>query len=273
MQLGLSTAAFYGKWETEEAARRIALLGMDCAEAFLQTTSEYDPAFAALVRDNLGDVPCVSMHPSGIQFENQMFGRSQRQRRDAFDLFRRALDAGHALGARHYIYHGRSTALLTPLPFDLEANIDMVGRMSGEASQRGMDIAWENVSWCQLTTSARIAQVRKALPEVCFTLDIKQAMRAGEDPVEMARAMGSSLVHVHVCDWDEAGKLCLPGEGCFDFLKLVSVLREMEYGGSIILEPYLALIRSDEALLASIAHLRKVIDAADGQEYNTESWT
>jgi len=264
MQLGLSTAAFYGRWETEEAAKRIALMGMDCAEVFLQTMSEYEPAFAALVREKLGDVPCVSMHPSGIQFENQMFGRSLRQRKDAFDLFRRALDAAQLLGARYYVYHGRSTALLTPLPFHLQANIDMLGRMAEEAAQRGIRIAWENVSWCQLTTCERIAQVRAALPDVCFTLDIKQAMRAGEDPVEMARTMGDALVHVHVCDWEASGKLCLPGNGCFDFKKLVSVLGETGYTGAIILEPYLALIDSDDALDRSVAYLRDAIAGPHG---------
>lgn len=261
MQLGLSTAAFYGRWETEEAALEISRLGMDCAEAFLQTASEYDPGFVAMVRDNLRGVPCVSMHPSGIQFENQMFGRSKRQRSDAFDLFRRTLDAAHALGAKHYVYHGRSTALLSPLPFDLQANVDMLGLMGEEAAQRGICIAWENVSWCQLTTCERIAQVKAALPDVRFTLDVKQAMRAGDDPIRMARVMGDSLAHVHVCDWHEGGKLCLPGEGCFDFGGLFDVLGEIGYDGAVILEPYLALIRSDEALKKSIAYLRGILNA------------
>lgn len=259
MQLGLSTAAFYGRWETEEAAREIALLGMDCAEVFLQTVSEYEPSFAELVREKLGGIPCVSMHPSGIQFENQMFGRSGRQRQDAFDLFRRTLDAAQRLGAQYYVYHGRSTALLKPLPFDLQANIDMIGRMGEEAARRGMYIAWENVSWCQLTTCERVARVRAAMPDVRFTLDIKQAMRAGEDPIAMARAMGDALVHVHVCDWKTDGTLCLPGEGSFDFCKLVAVLGELGYEGAVILEPYLALIHSDEALGRSIAYLRSGI--------------
>ena len=259
MQLGLSTAAFYGRWETEEAAREIALLGMDCAEAFLQTVSEYDPSFAALVREKLDGVPCVSMHPSGIQFENQMFGKSRRQRQDAFDLFRRALDAAQLLGAEYYVYHGRSTALLKALPFDLRANIDMLGIMNDEATKRGMCIAWENVSWCQLTTCERIAQVREEMPDVRFTLDIKQAMRAGEDPIAMARVMGDALVHVHVCDWEADGRLCLPGEGCFDFEKFLMTLHELGYDGAVILEPYLALISSDEALVKSIEYLRALL--------------
>lgn len=263
MQLGLSTAAFYGRWETEEAAAQVKLLGMDCAEVFLQTFSEYKPDFVKQVREQLGGVPCVSMHPSGIQFENQMFGRSSRQRQDALDLFRRSLDAAQLLGAEYYVYHGRSTALLTPLPFNLQANVDVLGCMMEEAAQRGLTIAWENVSWCQLTTCERIAQVKKALSGVRFTLDIKQAMRAGEDPIDMARMMGGALVHVHVCDYYESGKLCLPGEGCVHFEKLIAVLKEMNYGGAVIMEPYLALIDSDEALIRSIEHMRSVMETGN----------
>ena len=261
MQLGLSTAAFYGRWETEEAAAAIAAYPV-----FLQTVSEYEPAFAKLVRRNLGGIPCTSMHPSGIQFENQMFGRSARQRRDAFDLYRRTLDAAASLGASYYVYHGRSTALLSPLPFSLEANLDMMGQMREEAAQRGIEVAWENVSWCQLTNCERIHAVKEAMPDVRFTLDVKQAMRAGEDPVLMAKTMGDRLVNVHVCDWDKHGKLCLPGEGCFRFDLLAQTLREMGYEGPVVLEPYLALIQSDDALRASVHYLRNVINPPEERE-------
>ena len=116
VRLGLSTAAFYGKWETEEAAAWIARLPVACAEVFLQTGCEYDLSFARLVRRNLGGVQCTSVHPTGIQFENQMFGRSTRQRCEAFDTFRRVLDAAQEMGAARYVYHGKSTSQLKALP-------------------------------------------------------------------------------------------------------------------------------------------------------------
>jgi len=189
-----------------------------------------------------------------------MFGRSLRQRMDAFDMFRRVLDAAAELGAQYYVYHGRNTAQLSPLPFNLQANIDVMGQMSGEAAQRNIQIAWENVFWCQLTTIERISEVIAALPDVRFTLDIKQAMRAGENPLDMARAMGESLVNVHICDWKDSGKLCLPGEGCFQFDELMRALDGIGYAGPVVLEPYLALIDSDEALKRSISHVRGLMD-------------
>lgn len=263
MKLGISTAAFYGRWETEEAARVIASLPVDCAEVFLQSAGEYEKPFARLVKENLGCIPCTSMHPSGILFENQMFGRSARQRQEAYDLFERALDAAQILGAQCYVYHGRNTAQLKPLPFHLQANIDMIGCMNELASKRGLAIAWENVFWCQLTTCERVIAVREACPEARFTLDIKQAMRAGEDPCAMAQAMGDALLNVHACDWDGQGKLCLPGEGVFDFGRFAGVLHDMGYDGPVIVEPYLALIGSDEALHASLEYMKQILDSAD----------
>lgn len=260
MRIGLSTAAFYGRWETEEAAAQLAQYGADCAEVFLQTHSEYTAAFGKIARRALGGLPCTSVHPMGTHFENGLFAKSARQRQDTLDLYRRALDAAAELGANCYVYHGRHTPVLTALPFDLAANVDAVGTMCIEAAQRGMTLAWENVCWCQLTTPQRVEQIRGALPQARFTLDIKQAMRAGCDARAFVRAMGDALVNVHVCDWDASGALCLPGEGGFDFAAFFAALRENRYGGPVIVEPYLGLIKSDAALQNSLAFLRELAE-------------
>ena len=258
MQLGISTAAFYGRWETEEAAAQIAKLPLDCAEVFLQSDSEDTKEFAALVRRNLGGIPCTSVHPTG-GYENYMARRPARQMRDAFDKFRGILDAGAALGAKVFVYHGRSTPMLTPIPWDLRWNIEALVPMCEEARRRDMVIGWENVFWCQLTEPARVLEAKNALPHVRFTLDIKQAMRAGCDPIEFVYAMGDRLCNVHICDWKEDGALCLPGEGIFDFEALLKALRCVKYDGPVVMEPYQKLIQSDEALRRSIAYMKNIM--------------
>ena len=258
MKLGLSTAAFYGRWETEEAAAQMAKLPIDCAEVFLQSQSEYSTSFASLVRRNLAGTACTSVHPLG-EYENHMARRSARQMRDAFDQFRRVLDAGAAMGAGTFVYHGRHTPMLSPLPWDLAWNVEAIAPMCEEAAQRGMAVGWENVFWCQLTTPQRVREARRALPQVRFTLDIKQAIRAGCDPIDFVQAMGDRLCNVHVCDWREDGALCLPGEGVYDFAALFAALQAAGYDGPVILEPYWKMIKSDEALLRSIAYLRHLM--------------
>lgn len=256
MQLGVSTAAFYGRMETEEAAEYLSGLPLDCAEAFLQTQSEYASGFTRIMLERLGSLRVTSVHPMGIHFETQMTSASPRQRADAFDMFRRVLDAGHALGARTYVYHGICSARLSPVPWNLQRNLDALGPMCEEAAQRGMVIGWENVFWCQLATPERVLEAAAAFEPVRFTLDIKQAMHAGCDAFDFVRAMGGRISNVHVCDWHDAKHLCLPGEGCFDFPALMRALREVGYAGPIIIEPYLSLISSEDALLQSIAYLR-----------------
>ena len=258
MKIGLSTAAFYGKWEVEEAAALLGRYGADCAEVFLQTRSEYTREFARLTKAKLDGLPCLSVHPMGTTFENEFFGRSERQRADALDMFRRVLDTAAELGAHLYVYHGRYSPAGIKLPFEPERNAEVVARMQEEGAQRGIDIAWENVCWCQMTTPERVRTIRKLLPQIRFTLDIKQAMRAGCNPVDFVDAMGSQLANVHVCDWDENGRLCLPGEGAFDFHSFIRALRRINYQGVMIVEPYLALVKSDRALTESIAYLKRM---------------
>ncbi len=256
MQLGLSTAAFYGRWETEEAAAQMAQLPIDCAEVFLQSSSECEASFARAVKDALGDLPCTSVHPLG-HHENFLARRPRRQMADAMDTLCRILDAGEALGAKTYVYHGRHTPQLSAIGWDLDWNIEALTRMCEKAQERGMVIGWENVYWCQLTQSEYVLEAKAALPQVRFTLDIKQAMRAGCDPLAFIDAMGDRLCNVHVCDWNEQGGLCLPGEGSFDFDAMFSALRAVGYDGPVILEPYLKLIRHEGALRASLDFLRE----------------
>ncbi len=263
MNIGLSTAAFYGRWETEEAAEHLSDYGAACAEVFLQTRGEMTAAFAAEVRQKLNGIPCTSMHPKGTLFENELFGRSPRQREEGWDFFQHALDAAAELGASYYVYHGWHSSAGNKIPFDAQRNADVVGEMQLKAAQQGIRIAWENVSWCQLTTPERVIEMKKWLPDIGFTLDIKQAMRVGRDPAEFISVMGRLLVNVHICDWHENGALCLPGEGNFDFEAFMLALKREEYDGPVIIEPYLALIQSDEKLSQSMEKMEAARQMAD----------
>ena len=171
MKIGLSTAAFYGRWETEEAAAHLSDYGAECAEAFLQTRGEMTRGFAEDVRQKLDGIPCTSMHPKGTLFENELFGRSPRQQAEGWDFFRRALDAAAELGAAYYVYHGWHSSTGSKMTFDAQKNADSVGKMPMEAATRGIRVAWENVSWCQLTTPERVTEMRRWLPDIGFTLD------------------------------------------------------------------------------------------------------
>ena len=60
MKIGLSSAAFYSRAETEDQAIRLRNFNIDVCEVFLETHSEYNASFGRLVKENLGDLPCIS---------------------------------------------------------------------------------------------------------------------------------------------------------------------------------------------------------------------
>lgn len=90
------------------------------------------------------------------------------------------------------------------------------------------------MSWATLRTPAHVAWVRSAMPEQGFVLDVKQCVEAGVSPVDMAKAMGPMLRHVHVLDRNENG-FCLPGQGSVDWQGFFSCLKDQGYEGAVIL--------------------------------------
>ena len=121
--------------ETEEQAAYLRHFDVDVCEVFLETHSEYNAAFGRLVREKLETLECVSCHPKGTQYEPDLFGRSRRQTEDSLRIFRGVLEAGQAMGARWYIWHG-PPALTGPLkPSKIHQLVERFPLLQQEAAQ------------------------------------------------------------------------------------------------------------------------------------------
>ena len=253
----MSSAAFYGRMETEDQAALLRAFPVDVCEVFLETHSEYSAAFGALVRERLAGLPCLSVHPKGTQFEQDLFGRSARQAGDALAIFRHVCEAGQALGARYDVFHG-PFSVSGPLRISAVYELgERLTRLRTIAADHGLELLWENVSWCALRRPEDVREIRAMFPDMGFVLDVKQALRAGVDPLDMLAAMGGQVKHVHALDMDAEGRLCLPGQGTVDWRALMGTLREQGYEGAVILEPYEQLSRDHDALRRSLDVLRQ----------------
>jgi sugar phosphate isomerase/epimerase len=258
MRLGLTSAAFYGRLETEDAAERLRCYPLDTCEVFLETGSEYHREFGIMVRERLNGLTCRAIHAKGTQFEGDLFGSSPRQRHDAFATLEGVLDCGKALGAEVYVFHGQPDHRGGLSPSRIPRLAETAAAISAMAEERGIQFAWENVSWCALKTPKDAAFLKEDCPGLRFVLDIKQAYQIGVDPFEFLPVFGDRLTHVHVLDFDPEGRLCLPGQGMFDFYRLRRELDHMGYQGDVILEPYAFMTEDDQALRESIAYLRNI---------------
>lgn len=262
MPLGLSTAAYYAKQQTEEAAALMSTMPLDCCEVFLETRSEYQPSFVQIVKGALAGLRVHSVHPLGTQFENQLFSPVGRQQQDAMEVFEMVLDAAAMLGAKCTVFHGPFNVTSRRKPFDFCRHAQVIRQLCGLAAQRGLRFGWENVHWSELRLPEHAALLRKLVPELAFVLDIKQAAYAGTSAMAFLPAMGEALVNVHVCDMDDQGKLCLPGRGNVDFVAFFRGLKDQGYGGPVILEPYQELWEEQGEILKALVVLRRAMEQA-----------
>ena len=97
MRIGVSTAAYYGRMETEESAAFLASLGVPCCEAFLQTYSEYQPEFGRTLKAAAGKMEIVSAHNKTLHFEGDFLAQSPRQRADGFAMLETFLETAQLL--------------------------------------------------------------------------------------------------------------------------------------------------------------------------------
>lgn len=272
MQAGISTASYYVRHALEDIPARIRAEGAEIAEVFLNTFSEYEPEFIALLAERLREngLSVYSAHPMGSQFEPQLFSLHPRQRADALAIFERVLKAARTLGARYYIMHGPARMHGAVRNMELQRIGPLLGELCAMAGEYGIEIAWENVSWCLFSEPFFAQRMAEACPTdaLRFTLDVKQAARSGYAPEDYLRAIAAvgegRLVNVHLCDYTREGdrfRAMLPGSGACDFPALFQALQAVGYDGPVFLEVYSDLYREEAELSACFQMLKRMLAA------------
>ena len=267
MNVGISTASIFNKAMVEDIPAMLAHMGCRMIEVFLNTFSEYRPDFVRLLRQRIDDagLRVYSVHPMSNQFEAQLFSIHPRQKADAFSVYRDALNAGSILGATHYVMHGSPHLGGTAKNLEMERIAPVFGELLDIAREYGVTLCLENVSWCFFHTPALGAELKARLGDhrLKFVLDIKQAVRSGEDPFAFVEAVGEDLENWHLCDYafDETGKLSLkmPGQGQCDFLALGKAMVDKGYKGPAFIEVYSDMYRDLYELRSSFETIRTTL--------------
>ena len=95
-----------------------------------------------------------------------------------------------------------------------------------------------------------------------YTLDLSHTATAGTDALDMARRMGSGLVHLHLCDGSGAStdEHLVPGRGTQPAVEVCQMLAGSDFTGHVILEVTTSGARSkaerDELLTESLQFAR-----------------
>ncbi len=237
MQTGVSTATFFLRLNNEDSLPLLSEWGVGAAEVFLTSFSEYEPSFAQLLAAKKGGLHVHSVHVLNTQFEPQLYAAHPRVKADAYYFLERAMRSAQILGAKYYTFHGVARIKRT-----FKEDIPRVARLTEEIAafcqKFGVTLAYENVEWAFYNRPGIFRELKAACPSLAGVLDVKQARISGYNYREYLEEMGASLSHVHVSDIRADGKLCLPGQGTFDFDELFARLRDVGFTGAVLVENY-----------------------------------
>lgn len=239
MEIGISTATYWPKLMTEDALKKIAECRAETAEVFLNTYSEYEPAFAEVLKKNIGEIKVHSVHTLNSQFEPQLYSPSDRTKRDAFAIFRNALRVGESIGAKYYTFHGQGRIKRCgEYRFDFRDLGKNTRAICDVAEEYGITLSYENVHWAFYYYPGFFDSLAAFCPGLKGTLDIKQSFQSGYDYRAYLREMGTRISTVHVCDYDGEKRLKPIGKGIFDFKELFTRLKDAGVDAPVMIELY-----------------------------------
>lgn len=250
MRLGISTACFYPQ-PLEQTIDRIASLGFSAIEIFFNTESEYDPAFLDLLRQKTerSGIEIVSIHPYTSLMEGMLlFSNYERRTQDGFDLYRKYMHAAAQLGAKYLTFHGERFMSQDTLFDHMERSYAVYHRLCALAEQEGITLTQENVAWCKSRDPEYLRLLTEHVPELCYTLDIKQANRASQHWSHYLEVIGTRLRNVHVNDYDTTHSCLLPGEGSLDYTAFFDALHQHGYDAQLLIEVYSANYSDDQQI-------------------------
>jgi sugar phosphate isomerase/epimerase len=182
-----------------------------------------------------------SIHVLNTQYEPQLFSTHEKVKSDAYFWLNKTLTCAKTLGAKYYTFHGIARykqSSRNPANDNFARLGARIGEVSAFCKQKGVTLCLENVEWSTYTRPGLFNEMIKYVPDLRGVLDIKQARISGYPYEEYLTEMGNRLAYAHLSDIDDQGKMCLPGQGCFDFDTLVKQLKDVGFDGALLLEVY-----------------------------------
>ncbi|MGI6180446.1 MAG: sugar phosphate isomerase/epimerase family protein [Agathobaculum sp.] len=261
MRLGVSTACFYPQ-PLEEILPVLSGMGVRAAEIFFNTESEFEPRFYERLGAQAAQLglDIVSIHPYTSLMEGLLFFSDYRRRlEDGLTQYRRYFACAAALGARCLTFHGERDMGPPDTPERWARKCAAYRRLCALADEYGVKVAQENVAWCRSRHPDYIRALYRDVPELRYTLDIKQAHRAGQDWRVLMDAMGDRLINVHINDFSKEQSCMLPCSGMMDYTAFFSRMHRLGYDGHALVEVYRSNFGEAEELRRSVCALSRFV--------------
>ncbi|TXI49328.1 MAG: sugar phosphate isomerase/epimerase [Mycobacterium sp.] len=265
IKVGLSTASVY-PLRTEAAFEYAAELGYDGVELMVwaETVSQDIGAIAKLSRRY--NMPVLSVHAPCLLISQRVWGPNP------IPKLTRSVQAAERLGAQTVVVHPpfrwprRYADGFSEQVAELETRSDVlvaVENMFPFRADRFFGSGQPSIERMRKRGGRPGAAVSAFAPSydpldgnhAHYTLDLSHTATAGTDALDMARRMGSGLVHLHLCDGTGAStdEHLVPGRGSQPTVEVCQMLAGSDFAGHVILEVTTSDARNKaerEALLA-----------------------
>lgn len=247
IKVGLSTASVYPE-KTEAAFAYAAKLGYDGVELMVwgEPISQ-DVAAVARLSGRYG-IPVLSVHAPCLLISQRVWGPNP------IPKLERSVHAAERLGAQTVVVHPpfrwqrRYAEGFAEQVADLEARSDVMVAVENMFPFRadrffGAEQSLERMRRRGGGPGAGISAFAPSYDPLDgnyahYTLDLSHTATAGTDALEMARRMGSGLVHLHLCDGNglPADEHLVPGRGGQPTVEVCQLLAGSDFAGHVVLE-------------------------------------
>ena len=256
MEIGVSTASLFKRKFNEDALLTLNEIDSKVCEIFLCSYQEYTEDFAKLLLERKGNLQIHSIHTLNTHFEPQLFGASPRAVEDAYKIMESCLKTANILGAKNYTLHG-----IARFKKDLKYNnYSVIGpkmqKLKEFCESFNVNLCLENVEWAYYNHVGFYSSILPYCKGLKTCLDIKQARISNDSYADYIKEMGSSIETVHLSDYNNLGKMCLPGKGEFDFCDLFKRLKDVGFNGNMLIEVYYEDYNEISELKESLNYLR-----------------
>lgn len=258
MKIGISTACFYPYINTEDTLDIMKELGFDLCEVFLEAESEMNESFCYKFKnkaEKLG-IKTYSIHAFNAAFEPFLFDRYKRRREEMEQKFIKICKAGSLLNAEFYTFHGITSVMNNG---EIDVISDNISHLCDLAQNCSINLSQENVSWCRSSDPEYLSQIKLKNPDKLFyTLDIKQAVRAGRIPEEYLNVFQEKLSTIHINDVSEKSACLLPGKGTMNLKNIIETTIKLNPNAPFIIEVYRENYKDYKELGAAKEYLKKL---------------
>jgi protein FrlC len=247
MKISTATSVFVN-YPLEDAIEAVIQAGYDgidvwCGRPHLYR-QDHSPAAVATMRHRLaeGSLPPVSVMPAFFRYPFSLSSPNPVIRQDSISYMKDTIDNACALGAGAVLVvpthslRGQST-------HDARAwFVDGLGEVCACAEARGIklgvEIVYPALSDFMHATADALGVIREIGSDCLgIVLDTGHLNLSGEDLALAVQNAGDRLIQVHVNDNDARHQQNnIPGEGCFDFARMLALLRQSGYDGCLTVE-------------------------------------